>query len=411
MVFQHTDHFRRESRADRAVARHLALLKDALLDRHYLENELRLSLLTAEGRPPAAGRGRAPRSGPRRSRSSTASSSASGSRPPGPTTPPPRRSCPTPRPARPSSTTWRHRSTPCVGTAWRETSWSAAPGRGGGAIFMRAYLDAHEVAGDQGVGGGPVPLQPRARGGAVAARPGGPGLPGRPQHGARRLRPVRRARRPGALRPGLRRGAGGRRSGAHRPAAGRAVGGRGRRAGSSICSTTAWPTGGAIVVDCGVRTSHRSRVEKFRADRGITTPLQPVDGSAVAWRKARDEATAPALAPAVSGDRAHPVLAPPLRGRSRGPVGGGRLLQHAARGPPHPALALTAPTRRASRGRATRSSSWRTAPPTISGSDRRSWPTSGPSSATSTSAPTPRRRRWAPSTGGSRRAGGGTWPS
>jgi len=71
--------------------------------------------------------------------------------------------------------------------------------------------------------------------------------------------------------------------------------------------------GGIIVVDCGVRSSHRSRVEKFRADRGIATPLTPIDSSAVAWRKARDEAAAPTVAPVVRGDDAHPVLAPPLR--------------------------------------------------------------------------------------------------
>src|SRR5690606_1845169 len=51
MIFQHTHHFRRNERADRAVARHLNLLKDALLNRHYLENEVRLTQLTAKAAP------------------------------------------------------------------------------------------------------------------------------------------------------------------------------------------------------------------------------------------------------------------------------------------------------------------------------------------------------------------------
>jgi cephalosporin hydroxylase len=70
--------------------------------------------------------------------------------------------------------------------------------------------------------------------------------------------------------------------------------------------------GGVIAVDCQIRSSHRPGVEKFRAERGITTPLEPVDASAIVWRKATAEATGPGLAPVASADAAHPVLAPPL---------------------------------------------------------------------------------------------------
>ena len=47
MVFQHNVFFRREEQLGRAVQRYLDLLKDALLDEHYLENELRIEYLTA----------------------------------------------------------------------------------------------------------------------------------------------------------------------------------------------------------------------------------------------------------------------------------------------------------------------------------------------------------------------------
>jgi cephalosporin hydroxylase/predicted O-methyltransferase YrrM len=46
MVFQHNVFFRREEQLARAVQRYLDLLKDALLDEHYLEQELRIEYLT-----------------------------------------------------------------------------------------------------------------------------------------------------------------------------------------------------------------------------------------------------------------------------------------------------------------------------------------------------------------------------
>jgi cephalosporin hydroxylase len=310
MVFQHTDHFRRESRADRAVARHLGLLKDALLDRHYLENEVRLSLLTAKGQGrPAAAELRDPVRDAQevyrkleRQRFGTAG------------------------PQDVAATSFLPYT--AVGKSQLdhlEASLDAVrhdgvtgdfvecgTGRGGGAIFMRAYLDAHEVPDTR------VWVADRFRS-SPEPQPQ-PSLPDRGVEGLQadlnmvrdgfarfdvlddRVRfvqgPVDALLSEGPERIALLR-------------VGRSAAEDARRVLDLLYDRVA--EGGTIVVDCGVRPSHRSRVEKFRADRGITAPLQPVDGSAVAWRKAADEATAPALAPVVSGVPAHPVLAPPVR--------------------------------------------------------------------------------------------------
>ncbi|HET8619434.1 MAG TPA: CmcI family methyltransferase [Acidimicrobiales bacterium] len=310
MVFQHTDHFRRESRADRAVARHLALLKDALLDRHYLENEVRLSLLTAKGQGrPAAAELRDPVRDAQdvygkleRQRFATAG------------------------PQDVAATSFLPYT--AVGKSQLdhlEASLDAVrndgvtgdfvecgTGRGGGAIFMRAYLDAHEVPDTT------VWVADRFRS-SPEPEPQ-PSLPDRGVEGLQadlnmvrdgfarfdvlddRVRfvqgPLEALLSEGPERIALLR-------------VGRTVAEDARRILDLLYDRVT--EGGTIVVDCGIRPSHRSRVEKFRADRGITAPLQPVDGSAVAWRKAADEATAPALAPVVSGVPAHPVLAPPVR--------------------------------------------------------------------------------------------------
>ena len=47
MIFQHNVYFRRSARAGAAVARHLRTVKAALLNEHYLDNEVRFEQLTA----------------------------------------------------------------------------------------------------------------------------------------------------------------------------------------------------------------------------------------------------------------------------------------------------------------------------------------------------------------------------
>jgi cephalosporin hydroxylase len=310
MVFQHTDHFRRESRADRAVARQLALLKDALLDRHYLENEVRLDLLTAKG---------------------------GGQRP----TPVELRD-----PVRSAQEIYRKLERQRFATAGPDDVSAAsflpyAPmgkgqvdhleasldalredgaagdfiecgtGRGGGAIFMRVYLDAHEVTSTR------VWVVDSFRS-SPDPEPG-PSLPDRGvaafqadlnlvREGFARFDvlddrvrfvqgPVEALLNDGPEQIALLR-----------------IGRSAPDEAGTILDLLydRVVDGGVIVVDCGIRSSHRHGVEKFRAERGITTPLQSVDASAIAWRKAAGEATGPGLTTVASVDTAHPVLAPPL---------------------------------------------------------------------------------------------------
>jgi cephalosporin hydroxylase len=310
MIFQHTDHFRRECRADRAVARHLALLKDALLDRHYLENEARLSLLTAtRGQPhPSAVELRDPVRGAQESYRKLE-----------------RQRFATAGPDDAAATSFLPYAPMGKGQldhlevtldAVRRDAVSGdlvecGTGRGGGAIFMRAYLDAHEVAGPR------VWVADRFR-----SSPEPTLEPSMPERGVEGFEADLNLVRDGFARFDLLddrvRFAQGcvevlLTEGPERIAVlrvGRSAAGDAVKVLELLYDRVA--DGGAILVDCGVRASHRSDVEKFRADRGITTPLQPVDGSAVAWRKAPGEATAPAPVREARDDGAHPVLAPPL---------------------------------------------------------------------------------------------------
>jgi cephalosporin hydroxylase len=310
MVFQHTDHFRQESRADRAVARHLGLLKDALLNRHYLENEVRLSLLTTkwdQSRPSAIELRDPVRSSQEVYRKLERQRFAAA----GPDDDAATSFLPYAAMGK-SQLDHLEASLDFVrqdGVAGDLVEYGTA--QGGGAIFMRAFLDAHEVPEtrvwvvdqfrsspepepepslpDRGVAGFQADLNlvrdGFARFGALDNRV-------RFFQGPPEALLTEGPERIGLLRVG-------------RPAVNE-VG----RILELLYDRVA--DGGFIIVDCGIRASRRSDVEKFRADRGITTPLQPVDSSALAWRKERGEANAPALMPVTGGVRAHPVLAPPL---------------------------------------------------------------------------------------------------
>jgi cephalosporin hydroxylase len=311
MVFQHTDHFRRESRADRAVARHLALLKDSLLDRHYLDNEVRLQLLTAGGgawQATAAMLRDPVREAQDIYRKVERQRFATG----GPDDPAATSFLPYTAAGRNQLDHLEASLDAVRQDGVTGDLVECGTGRGGGAIFMRAYLDAHEVP------EATVWVADRFR--SSPEREPAPTLPDRGVQGFQadlnmvrdgfarfdvlddRVRFVQGSVEDLAA------------DGPERIALlriGRSEAKDARQILQLLYDRVA--EGGIVVVDCGVRTPHRSRVEKFRADRGITTPLQPVDGSAVAWRKARDEAPAPAATPTVTDDRAYPVLAPPLR--------------------------------------------------------------------------------------------------
>ena len=152
MLFQHNDLLRAANGALERVGRPLPrrCSSAALLDEHYLENELRLAVprraASSTASPPSWTELRDPvrhdaDALPTRSRSAPSGRARCRRRPD----------------RRPATSRTRHgrvaaRSPPALPrhdpdrAASRATSSSAAPGRGGAAIFLRGYLEAHELA-------------------------------------------------------------------------------------------------------------------------------------------------------------------------------------------------------------------------------------------------------------------------
>jgi cephalosporin hydroxylase len=315
MIFQHNDHFQRNARSDRAVARHIALLKDALLNRHYLEDEIRLQLLTAKGgnqrphpvslRDPTRNAQEAYRALERHRFAAAGPDDAAAS------------SFLAYAPMGKSQVDHLESALDTVRAEGIDGDLvECGTGRGGGAIFMRAYLDAHDVGGTR------VWVVDRFRSSPEPDLT--PSLPERGVAGCQadlnivrdgfarfdvlddRVRFVQGP--PAALDSDgpdrialLRIG---------RPAAHEAV-----RILDALYDRVT--DGGTIIVHCGVAADRRAEVERFRTDRQIEAPLQPVDATAVAWRKGPGEsaATAPAFAAAqraAAPERTHAPLAPPL---------------------------------------------------------------------------------------------------
>ena len=179
----------------RATA-YLELLKGALLDEHYLENELRIDYLAEcveRGSEPRSSVLRDPRTPQAELRTAPCgASSRHGAGEPrrrarGPTSR-------TPRWAGSASTTSKR----CLETdphASRDGDLvECGTGRGGGAIFLRGFLEAHEV---DDAGSGSRTASVRRRPATVGTRASGGGRHGcrRSQCGARRLRPLRPPRR------------------------------------------------------------------------------------------------------------------------------------------------------------------------------------------------------------------------
>jgi cephalosporin hydroxylase len=146
MVFQHEMLYPRERQLDRAATRYLELLKGVLLDEHYLDNELRIDLLAK-----AIERGEAPdpeklRDPHRRMRPELRELEAA-------------RRAGRPRPAHDGTPAYFPLTTmgrlqldhleECLDAVRTERIdgdlVECGTGRGGGAIFLRGYLAAHEM--------------------------------------------------------------------------------------------------------------------------------------------------------------------------------------------------------------------------------------------------------------------------
>jgi cephalosporin hydroxylase len=315
MIFQHNDYFRTNKRSDRAVARHMSLLKDALLNRHYLEDEVRLQQLTAKDanqrphpvalRDPvrnaqepyrALERQRFAAAGPDDGAAASFLAYA------------------------PMGKAQLDHLEAALDTLRAEgvegDLVECGTGRGGGAIFMRAYLDAHEFGDTR------VWVVDRFR-----SSPEPDLAPSLPERGAAGFHADVNIVRDGFARfdvlddrvrfiqgtPAALDGAGPDRVALlriGRPAAHEAGG-----ILDALYDRVA--DGGMIIVHCGVATERRAEVERFRANRSIDTPLQSVDATAIAWRKVPGEARAKAPAAAPAGQDAaqgsmHAPLAPPL---------------------------------------------------------------------------------------------------
>jgi cephalosporin hydroxylase len=315
MIFQHNDHFRRNARSDRAVARHISLLKDALLNRHYLEDEVRLHQLTAKGgsqrphpvalRDPmrnaqdayrALERHRFGAAGP----DDGAASSFLAYAPMG-----------KPQLDHLQSALDTIRSEGVDGDLVE-----CGTGRGGGAIFMRAYLDAHEVGGTR------VWVVDRFR-----SSPEPDLVPSLPERGVAGFQADLNIVRDGFARFDV---LDDRVRFVQGPPAALYDDGPGRIALLRIGRPAAHEAGrildalydhvadgGVIIVHCGIAAERRAEVDRFRTDRRIEAPLQTVDATTVGWRKAPGEHAAAAVdvtavehAAAPAGT--HAPLAPPL---------------------------------------------------------------------------------------------------
>jgi cephalosporin hydroxylase len=317
MIFQHNNFFSRNARSDRAVARHLGLLKEALLNRHYLDDEIRLHLLTAKGakqrphpvalRDPvrnaqdayrALERHRFAAAGP----DDTAATSF--------------------LPYAPMGKAQLDHLESALDTIRVEgvngDLVECGTIRGGGAIFMRAYLDAHEVPDTR------VWVVDRFR-----SSPEPELAPSLPERGVAGFQADLNIVRDGFARfdllddrvrfiqgPPVALGGDGP-AGIALLRIGRPVAHEAVRILDAVYDRVV--DGGVIIIHCGIDEDRRAEVERFRAERHIEAPLQPIDATAVAWRKTPGEGpTAAAGAAVIAAERAvapggtHAPLAPPL---------------------------------------------------------------------------------------------------
>ena len=392
-------------RLERAARpRYLDVVKAALLNEHYLENEAAARAphrprcqaaqpLVPDSSATRSATTRSPYRRLQRERDAARRARRRRSR---------RRSCPTPPWAGPSSTT---SSVPRRGP---RRGRRRRPRRVRHRARRRRHLPARlprrpRARRPHGLGGRPLPGLARA----PTRRPtlperGRRRLPGRPQPGARRLRPLRPARRPGPVPPGPAR----RRPCPTRPIEQLAllrIGRTARRRGRDGARPPLRPRRRRRLRDRrrGDPDQPRPQVEAFRrSTRASTRRSSAVDGSAVAWRKtARRPRPAPSAAPDGRAVRRRHAL------RSA-----------TARRPPTPSTSRVVVVfynmrREAARTLHSLSRAYQEGIDDLSyevivvenGSDARPAPrrgvrapASGPSSATSTSATTPTRRRSPP---------------
>jgi cephalosporin hydroxylase len=288
MLFQHNVFFQREAEAARGARRYLDVVKNSLLDLHYPETEARLEMLAASDRPdPLALRdpahyGKFHLTRILRQRTGAAGPDAIGAS----------SFLPYTAMGRPRLDHLER----CLDVVRTEKISGdlveCGTGRGGGAIFMRAYLEGHEMR------SGDVWVADRFR--AAPDPDDVPSLPGRGIAGFQAdLNMVRdgfdrfdlldervhfvqgpySSSLPGA--------------GIEEIALlriGQPVGASVRTVLERLYDRVA--DGGVVIVDELTDESTRAAVEEFRVTRGIIAPLERVDEATVTWRRSADDGTA-----------------------------------------------------------------------------------------------------------------------
>ena len=312
MMFQHNVFFQRNQQLDRAQRRYLDVVKSALLNEHYLDHEVRFEQLTAHltrGRPLVANELRDP---VRNDQIAYRRIAHNRFGPGGPDT----GAALSFLPYAPMGRTQldhleRGLDDVCSGKVPGDLV-ECGTGRGGGAIFMRAYLDAHEVP-DRHV---LVADRFRATDEPAVA-------PTMPNQGIAGFRADLNLVRDGFERFGLLDDRVRFLQGPAGATLADEAGGPvallriGRGAGSETRTILEalydrMPEGAIVIVDDRPDSHGRKELDAFRADRGIGGVLERVDASAVSWRKSRAAVDVDADAAVRSDDRpAHPPLAPP----------------------------------------------------------------------------------------------------
>lgn len=308
MLFQHNVYFQRSEQVDRATARYLKVMKGALLDEHYLENEVRLELLSN----PSAAALRTPDRlrDPVRYAQNLHSRLVRHRLGPGG---PDERDSQSFLPYTAMGRTQLDHLHMCLDAIRDEAIVGdlieCGTGRGGGAIFMRAYLDAWEIADTS------VFVADRFR---STTAPGT--SPRMPRHGVAGFQADLNLVRDGFARFDLLddrvRFLEGPMS-ATLPDApvrdiallriGQGIGTETRAALEALYARVA--VGGLVLIDQRADPTIRDQVDAFRAERGIATQIERVDSSAIAWRKTVAEVHVPGQATPVVG-APRPPLAP-----------------------------------------------------------------------------------------------------
>ncbi|MBK5289953.1 MAG: class I SAM-dependent methyltransferase [Acidimicrobiia bacterium] len=312
MMFQHNVYFQENQQLARARRRYLEVVKSALLNEHYLDHEVRFELLVehiTKARPLVPNQLRDP---VRNEQTAYRRIARNRFGPGGPDAGAATNFLPYTPMGRAQLDHLEHcLDTVCAAQVPGDLV-EYGTGRGGGAIFMRAYLDAHEIAERN------VLVADRFR----AAEPPAT-APTLPAQGIAGLRADLNLVRDGFERFGVLDDRvaflQGPADATLRDVADRSIAllriGRGTGTDARAVLEALYdqvPDGGYVVVDDRPDSQCRQQVDAFRRERGISTPLEPVDAAAVAWRRSHaDEATTTATPTAADLRPAHPPLAPP----------------------------------------------------------------------------------------------------